>query len=585
MGEEFGEGADGAADRMRPEEAIEQASKRFLDGELGEAAELVGYALSFDPERASWHGFLETLLEASPDPSTLVPLRDGIPYPTAALRAWILWRVGRHAEAVGLLLEVLSLCPDAGYHSWLLRWLGDSGRLDDFPTQALAVFLNLWMEDCGRHAQSDGWLTRMRAWVVPLLEKIASLQPLDTLCLVAGSRVLRALSVDGAALLWAERACQLEPSWRTHVTRAIAHRVRGELDLAVAAYEAALDYQPEDLAVRLDLADMLCAAEHFEGGLARYEEVLQREPGHEVGEPSYYYGQWLRDGAEGWAHKLQTLAEAQPENLRAQELARRVRRSQEMFHSWLPEPEDTCDQALADLPEAAGEVKLPAPWAPSATVACRLQLQTRRGNPVFEPSDDVESAGLWRLEAGQWQPRLAPPAGSLLEAVADLATEPYHLEAWWSYAGHLAAKLGADAAEQLQAVMLHPPALPEGKSGAEWLQRVQLAACLVIARLEDGWQGSRRRTVLLELVRSSPPDWTGRAAIVVLGQLARTCPAAVHDVVDAFREQLQATSKLRPHCLTLPLLCCSLWLPELPDGLRQSLHTLKRRLVTSRGHG
>ncbi len=582
MGDVFGDGADETSGRMPPEDAIEQASKRFLDGQLEEAAELVGYALSFEPDKASWHGFLETLLEASPDPVALAPLRDGIPYPTAALRAWILWREGRHAEGVGLLLEVLSLCPDAGYHHWLLRWLGSKGRLDDFPCQAFAVFLNLWMEDCGRHAQSAGWLDRMRAWVLPLLEEIASHQPLDALCLVAGSRVLRALSEDGSALLWAERACQLAPSWRTHVTRAIAHRVRGELELAVEAYEAALEYQPDDLAVRLDLADMFCAAERFDEGLARYEEVLQREPGHAVGEPSFYYGQWLRDGGEGWAHKLKVLAEAQPDNDRARDLYGRVRESLEMFRSWLPEPEDACLTALARQPEGASEVELPAPWAPSAALACRLQ---RQGRGVFEAAQNGEVRGLWKLVAGQWQPVLPPPPSALLEAIADLAAEPFHMEAWWSYAGHLAAKLGPDAAEQLQAVMLHPPSLPEDRSATDWLQRIELAACLAIARLEESWEGSRRRTILLELLCADPPDWTGRAAIVVLGHLAGKHSGAVHDIVDAFRQQLQATSKLRPHCLTLPLLCCSLWLPELPEGLRQSLHTLKRRLMRSRGHG
>ncbi len=522
------------------EEALSQAERCFLDGKLEEAAEWVGYALSFDADDKGAHSLLATLRGAVDEPIALVPSRDELPYPSRALRALLLWESGERKKALSIIFDVLALWPEAAsYTPWAERWLAEAAPLPEFPHRACAVFLHLWLEDSKTRGEDRPWLTASEERLPGLLEKLAG-QELDGLTLQAGARILRLLDRPEESRSWAERAWESDPSWRSAVTLALALRACGEREGALEAYREALRLRPDDLAVRRDLAELLCGLERFAEARDVLEPVAVRSP---EAHAAMLYAGWLDQGAPASALKLRALGEQEEP---ARLLVGRLERFEAAYRTWLPEPHD------APAPEAE-EVA-----TPSALLAWRAL-----GAEGEEPRLSAERLGsLWELRDGRLACALPPPPEELAEAVASLAAEPFHIDAWWAYAASL-------PEVDVRPCLAHIPPPPEGMPAWEWVQRVQLAAALGLAREEEG------RDVLRALLRE-PPDWAVGAAVVALAAAAHRDEAALSSTVEDFRRLLVHS---RAPCQTLPLVCCSLWFPELPEPLRASLHVLKRRLL------
>jgi len=82
--------------------------------------------------------------------------------------------------------------------------------------------------------------------------------------------------------------------------------------------------------------------------------------------------------------------------------------------------------------------------------------------------------------------------------------------------------------------MAHPPPPPSSDYRVLlWVQRIQVAAALVIASIDNGWQGSLRQRALYSIVYG-PVDWAVDAGIIALGSIARQYPVARPDVIQVF---------------------------------------------------
>jgi tetratricopeptide (TPR) repeat protein len=121
---------------------------------------------------------------------------------------------------------------------------------------------------------------------------------------------------------------------------------------------------------------------------------------------------------------------------------------------------------------------------------------------------------------------------------------------------------------------VYPPAVGRVERPAGWVYRVQVAAALVLAHLDGGWEDSLRRKALLSLA-NGPVDWTVDAALVALSALAREEEDAAAEVVRLFRELRKAAPADGLICYHGALLWCSLRLPDLEDEERDDL---RRRL-------
>jgi hypothetical protein len=159
--------------------------------------------------------------------------------------------------------------------------------------------------------------------------------------------------------------------------------------------------------------------------------------------------------------------------------------------------------------------------------------------------------------------------------VVGIAASPYFLPSWWDEARGAGRELGPGCVEGILGAMVHPPGVPEDLDvdAAEWVFRNQLAGALLLAHVDSGWGGSRRREALLSLV-DGVVDWTTQAAIIALRELALDEPAALDETDDRLWELRNEVPWSCDDRLADTLACSYLRLPGTRADRRQTFQDL-----------
>ncbi|MBN2191992.1 MAG: hypothetical protein JW751_04190 [Polyangiaceae bacterium] len=108
------------------------------------------------------------------------------------------------------------------------------------------------------------------------------------------------------------------------------------------------------------------------------------------------------------------------------------------------------------------------------------------------------------------------PDPTVAEAVSRIARQGFSVGDWEAQAKAIAPGL---AWHEVLSVMLHGAPMPGEGDPFSWVFRLQIAAALVLAHVDRGWDGSRRKRVLFHLALG-PVDWAVSAALIALARLA-----------------------------------------------------------------
>ncbi len=185
---------------------------------------------------------------------------------------------------------------------------------------------------------------------------------------------------------------------------------------------------------------------------------------------------------------------------------------------------------------------------------------------------------LWKYDDIHPRVVVAPPAPEVSQAVAEIAAQPYRLDAWWLLARRLAHQLGPEKVDDLLAAMVYPPGVAHVDRPGQWVYRIQVAAALVIAQLDEGWETSVRKKALLALA-NGPMDWTVDAALLALSVLAREEEDAATDITPLFQSYKEGGDNFSFYPA---LLWCSLRLPNLAEKERTDLRQRLRHWQDNR---
>ncbi|HEU4326448.1 MAG TPA: tetratricopeptide repeat protein [Roseiflexaceae bacterium] len=569
-------------DLLIAQRALEQ------DGDPAHAVSHLAWALARDPQDRRALALLERAIRAARDPLALAPISttEPTPYPIIAVRALLLRRQGQLDEALHLMAQIYQVVPDAPFLAWVTEWAADEEGFEATDPGVMALLIGSLSTQLSQ-GLGQGSADALTALTPALLRYQATHPQPGAVGALLSTLVRKQGQLDEAmALAWSAYAA--EPGYMTAAILGGAHRALGATAEAVAAYRAALGFEPDDLPIRLDLGDILCENGQFIEGLAAYGEVLAREPQHSWALPSTLYYRAVLEPHGGWEEQLEHYAQANPDNGRAQYLAGQLA----PYHSWLPCPRDAIvnaiETALRDNHElVSGDitVSLSALESPSARLAVERALarhspdarlvvsveQLQRPDPRLPsgPTDVV----LWRYQGNDPQPALGPPFAEVANAVAELAARPFHADSWFAQAGQIAVRLGEIAPRDLLATMVHPPEPPADVPVWDWIFRVQVAAAFVLAALDKGWDGSLRRRALFALARG-PLDWSVAAAVIALVHLARREPAARAEIGTLYSELLGSMPRPGFGPYRHALLCCVFLLPEAPQALLRRAHAL-----------
>ena len=381
-----------------------------------------------------------------------------------------------------------------------------------------------------------------RAAVLPYADLAAKLAKVATMpaILAAASGVLRRAGRYEEAIAVADQGeARTEPSAR--VVLALAYRASGKPERAVELFEEVFARSGDPVHL-MEKARALGDAGRYAEATEAAERAarLNLAPSDETA----IFVDWLASCARGDAGALG----------RDYDWVRRT----SLGHGAILPMNDATTNSLADprIPRGT-HVKVGVSALESPTV--RLCLSMHQGSGLDPraatytyaalPTPDPRlprgkvTTLLWRDEDGVMVQAVPAPPEEIRGLVSEVAHLAGDLFTCWDAAGERAPRVAASSAdlELFAHAMVHPLDAPTDVMTADWVQRWQVSAACLIARSEPGWRGTRRRQLLIDLVRG-PADWTTAAAVLVLGEIAMREPDALPEI----RRELRLLARAIP---------------------------------------
>lgn len=612
----WGDCPQGHEPAQSPEEDLALAREALEAGDHAHAANHVAAALVTDPTNREWRALLDEVADEADDPRGLFTLGEqGSSYVTIAGRAHVLAHLGETQEAIDLIAQLCAFMPRAGFTAWAAEWVGaHRGRLE--PGGVLQAAAATVMGTVGFLRLRPSERAMFEPWA-PLALAVAEraddrFEHRSELLAILSGVLRRAGRLEDAA-----RVARLGLKGRATSMAAsalgLALRAAGAWDEALEAFTkaGALDATTPSAAER---ARVLLDAGRLEEALQEVEKEPDASPELQV------MRAWLLRRTGGPAKKKTGFfarvfsREPAPPDPRFALVAARLPATAtadaftELSHHAavdLPLPYDATANMVRDIHQkkAAGElviepgfsieITLDGLEAPSGRLAAVLELggdgsdlkalklgvkkvQTPDPRKPRRPVRDV----LWIYSEKNGvisvRQTLPPPGPDVAKAVDRLAGRDWFLPTWWRAARDVGPALGPSAVDELLGAMVRPPRPPLELDAVEWVVRHQLAGAFLLAHVDQGWAGSRRREALLSLV-DGVMDWTTDAAIVALRELALDEPAALPEVEQRFWTLKDEVPTTGPWFLET-LACSYLRLPGTPGDRRQAFEEIARSL-------
>jgi len=535
--------------RQGTAEFEEFVARGELDGgeNLAHGAEHLANLLQFDPGNREWMTLFDQYVDKTDgDFEKLIPRGDKLFAATEAIRALIWQRQGRLAEAVALIVQVTSATHPRYLHEWALGWVEPEGAFEsltkDNALHLLALVLNNMPE---ARVATVAQMRQAQRWAA-VGERWSPREGADGQTVMIRAGLFRKAGLFEDALRIVRPALEAAPDWNKAVALGLILRQKGDLAAASDAFEAAQRIDP-DVTTYLEGGDTFFEADRWNEARSWYQRALAKEPAQEWAKPSDLFCEWKLTGDQAFFDRVVELAKGG--NARANYL---WSAALDQPH----EPQDATANILRQMRDRMNEfaeakggnigIELSSLEAPSNGLAFALELAAKGADlavnfrvaaiPDPDPRQPIDAVSykLWDYQGTDAKPGLPPPSGRVQQAIAELAHGAFNRELSFARASRVAERLGAQALPDILATMVHPPPLPPARDALEFVPRIQLEAMHVAAQVDDGWQGSQRRTALMSVL-FGPMDWTTNAAIDVLAFLAERNPAYAYDIHKSFQ--------------------------------------------------
>jgi tetratricopeptide (TPR) repeat protein len=560
-----GHAHDGPAET--PEEDMALAEEALEEGDLAHAARHVAAALAEEPGRREWRDFLDRLADQAKDPLSLFPSEGSAWFGEVAGHAHVLAHRGDTQQALDTIALVGAHVPGRGYPLWIAEWLGrHEGRFD--PRGLLGTLARLGQDTVGFLRLRPSERAIFENWApvaLAILAREGDELRAETLMIVSG--ILRRAGRLPDAIRAAKASFEVSETSMAASALGLALRASRDWEGALAAFRRGQELDPESPFAAE------CVRVHVDSG--RLDEAARELSALPEGDPENdvlraWLSRKLGDGARPKTGWLRGVFAPEKKKVHPAVLACAGRLPDECdadafrnisVHG-VPEPPLPADATSNVVRQFHAQPKgsfkagdkigltIDGLEAPSGRLALALELggdgsdfsmieyevkaiQEPDPRRPRRPVRDV----IWIYSGTDERPEVrqtlhAPPA-EVGRVVSELAASPYFLPAWWSRARKEGPGLGPSRVDDVLGAMVHPPRPPAGMDAVEWVFKNQLAGAFLLAHVDAGWEGSRRREVLFSLV-DGVMDWTTDAAILALRELALDEPELLDEVEGRF---------------------------------------------------
>lgn len=557
-------------------------------GDLSHAARHISYALASAPTLPEAHETLTRLAAHAGDSVLeLFPVVGDV-YVGAAVAHAHLVAAEQPSTAFDLLIAATQALPSAPWAA--VAWI----ESDEFPRRWDADELaQRFMRLAGAVPEPvDEQLRPALEPYLRLARRAVAAHPDAPLLLGAASAIARRFECVEEAVDWAARAARTQPSLLTQMWLGYAYRAAGRVDDAVEAWRAALRYDPHNLALHTDIAEILATDGRLAEAIEWVDRALAVDPADDYALPTACVLRHLRDGEVGHLVALSDHLRARPDSAHAATMLARACRNRR----WLGGVTGG-DDAVSDLLRqlratdrltAGGSATLTALEPPSAMLTLERTVPGLRVTVCEVPAPDIrqprrpDGYRLWQYRGTNAQPAVPAPSEQASATLSGLAAT-----AWAHPVAAYDAALGLAGIplDDLVRLLAHPPAQrisavdPGGADDPSvWVRTVQTWACLGILHhgADEPWRSSRRRRLLVDLAFGIE-DWVTEAAVYALVTAAWMDPGARADVAGLVRERLAdalEVGRRRPVSIMWSLARLALVTPELDADTRRAARLL-----------
>ncbi len=583
---------------------FELARRIFADGDFQHSANHLAWALAADPGRQEWLALLDELIQSTG--GKLLPMAPGATqtsFAEEAVRAYCAAKQGRLNDAVSSLLSVTNCKLDARYvDTWLFDWLEADDDLKCIDERVLGSMMILLKRYRDYFENSEADRASMKK-ILLLLNRYIRLSNVSNVnVFYFRCALLRKLGRYEDSLIAARELFEKYPSYLTAVGLSMSCKFADDFDGAEKALMQAIEFKPDDIQVRLDLGDLYVDQENWDKALFRYQEVLEIDPSENWALPSVYYCRYKVTDEAAWVDQLLKLADSG--NQRAAELNNLLL----PYTGFLPETKEAGANVVRQLVEnyklaadknefaknnKIASMSLSALEAPSCYMAMNLQLSACGLAPIDEvsvlkvqspdPRKPIQQVKhlLWRYEGTKPFAVKRNCDVAARDAVLRLAAKNYDYRLNWRESKKIAAQFGERDIESFLSIMVSPPPPPADADAFRWVQMLQLSSAYIMANIDAGWIGSKRREVLFDLARG-PMDWTVEMAIIALTRIAQEEPTAREEICDLFLTILKQVPNNGYCCYLYCLLYNWLLIPGLQSAEREQILQRLRNLISDR---
>lgn len=565
-------------------------------------------AVGCDPGHAPSYAMLGELIAAVGGIEKAIELftSDGPQYagPVAVLAA-LHARAGDLPQAVGVLANLVAQLPADRWAA--APWFG-KGLVETVPANDIAQAVMRIAGSIGDPAPPE-LLEPLMPWL-DLTRAVVGLPDVPPTLLVVLSALARRLGAADEAIAWCDDARRREvaagePTPHTAIMLGYAYRSAGRQDDAIDAWRLALEIDPSNVDVYVDLAETCIRLDRHDDALAWANQAAllggDTVKPKAVGLAAAYLrtaaGSSIGDVAP--LIELVDLVRANPEHPYPRALVSRVCRGR-VWLNLVPQPTEAIANMAAQMMakqspvENKIEVQMTALESPSAIAAFTSLFPNSTMQVAEVPDPDIREVpradfgrALWSYE-GNKAVASVPPASPIA------AEELYHtVTGYWrdpldAYDRSVGFG-GLDEAELL-GLLAHVPPSPavepwsdiRGEAPMLWPRLAQAWVCVGMLHYkpEQQWMRSERRMLLLRLLFGAE-DWTVDAAAFALCVSGWLFPEARADVAEAVaRRYLDAlpAAFARPTELHDPLAQVVLACP----GVHEEVVTVARQTLEER---